>query len=143
MLNVLCLWIFIFFWMRELKFEKKMCIKVIMLNDFRLRWNGDIWLLFFNKVMFLYRYFLLFFYMQNMYMKYSCMFFSLNDRYVLLIIVCYNNRIMIIIFICNFSIYYFVVLYMYILCSCYFKECQFIQLCFGYNIVLRIVFFFL
>lgn len=63
MLNVLCLWIRIFFWMRELKFEKKMCIKVIMLNDFRLRWNGDIWLFFFNKVMFLYRYFLLFVYM--------------------------------------------------------------------------------
>lgn len=63
MLNVLCLWIFIFIWMRELNFEKKMCIKVIMLNDFRLRWNGDIWLFFFDKVMFLYRYFLLFVYM--------------------------------------------------------------------------------
>lgn len=121
--NVSCLWTPIFFWMRELKLEKKMCTKVTMLDDFRSRWNGDIWLFFSNKVMLLYRYLLSFVHMQNMYMKHSCMFFSLNDRHALLIIVCYNNRIMIIIFTCNLSIHHFAVLQMYILCSCYLKEC--------------------
>lgn len=96
--NVSCLWTPIFFWMRELKLEKKMCTKVTMLNDFRSRWNGDTWLFFSNKVMLLYTYFLSSVHMQNMYMKHSCMFLSLNDRHALLIIVCYNNRIMIIIF---------------------------------------------
>lgn len=50
--NVSCLWTPIFFWMRELKLEKKMCTKVTMLNDFRSRWNGDVWLFFSDKVMF-------------------------------------------------------------------------------------------
>lgn len=69
-----------------------MCTKVTMLNDFRSRWNGDIWLFFSNKVMLLYRYFLSSVHMQNMYMKHSCMFFSLNDRHALLIKVCCKNN---------------------------------------------------
>lgn len=123
--NVSCLWTPIFFWMRELKLEKKMCTKVTMLNDFRSRWNGDIWLFFSYKVMFLYRYFLSSVHMQNMYMKHSCMFLSLNDRHALLIKVCCKNKIMIIILSCNLSIHHFAVLHMYryILCSCYLKEC--------------------
>lgn len=83
-----------------------------MLNDFRSRWNGDIWLFFSYKVMFLYRYFLSSVHMQNMYMKHSCMFFSLNDRHALLIKVCCKNKIMIIILSCNLSIHPFAVLHM-------------------------------
>lgn len=83
---------------------RKLCTKVTILNDFGSRWNGDICLFFSNKVMFLYRYFLSSLHMQNMYMKHTCMLYSLNDRHALLIIVCYNNRIMIIIFSCNLSI---------------------------------------
>lgn len=110
-----------------------MCTKVTILNYFRSRWNGDIWLFFSYQVMFLYRYFLSSVHMQNMYMKHSCMFFSLNDRHALLIKVCCKNKIMIIILSCNLSIHHFAVLHMYILCSCYRKECQ---LCSGHELYL-------